>query len=235
MTDADDRQELLDRRVEALLFATPEPLTTEDLCRLLGEEREGPDGPVRVPADESLVHDAVRALEQRLDGTALAVQHIAGGMRLSTRPDHGPLLKQLFAEQRHRGLSPAALDTLAIVAYRQPITRAEVDAIRGVDCGGVLLSLSERHLVRVCGRKHGARGRPYLYGTTDHFLEVFGLPRIEDLPPLEPPADFTPLQAPREQAIGPAASYPLFAEELAAEEGQAGTDGDDAPDDAPDD
>ena len=80
----------------------------------------------------------------------------------------------------------------------------------------MLLSLTERHLVKVKGRQRGQRGNPYLYGTTDHFLEVFGLERIEDLPPLEPPADFTPLQAPREQQIGPEGEkeYPLFEGEM---------------------
>lgn len=190
----------LARRLEAVLFATPEPLLMADLGRLLGTSE--------VPLETARLEAALRVLEARLTGGALVVQRIAGGLRLSTRPEFGELLKRLFNEQRNRGLSPAALDALAIVAYRQPITKSELEAIRGVDSTGILLALAERHLVRVCGRKAGERGRPYVYGTTDHFLEVFGLGSLSDLPPLEPSADFSALAPPR--APSAAATLPLF-------------------------
>lgn len=167
-------------QVEAVLFATPQPVELETLCQLLGEE----DAPL--PADEAM--GLIRRLEDRLlsSNSALTVQSIAGGFRLSTRSEHADLLRRLVREQRSRGLSPAALETLSIVAYRQPTTRMDVEAIRGVGCDQVLRSLLERGLVRICGRKQGAVGRPLLYGTTALFLETFGLPSLEDLPELEP-------------------------------------------------
>jgi hypothetical protein len=106
------------------------------------------------------------------------------------------------------------LETLAIIAYRQPITRTQIEQIRGVDCSGVMVSLQERQLVRACGRASGDRGRPFLYATTEHFLEVFGLDTIDDLPPLEPAADFSPLMVPspreREPVIEPLAAGEEF-------------------------
>lgn len=175
----------LSRALEALLFATPEPLPMTELCRLTGPEEQ--------PLPEDHVRGALRLLEQRLEGSALTIQRIAGGMRLSSRVEHAPLLKRMLSAQRNRGLSPAALETLSIVAYRQPCTRSQVDRIRGVDCGGVMLSLQERGLVKVCGRAH-APGRPYLYATTERFLEIFGLPELSDLPAIDPEADFSSLE-----------------------------------------
>ncbi|MHC4210645.1 MAG: SMC-Scp complex subunit ScpB, partial [Planctomycetota bacterium] len=109
---------------------------------------------------------------------------VAGGWQLLTLPALGPLVSRLHRDRRESRLSQPALETLSIIAYRQPIMRAEIEAIRGVACGEVLRALLERRLVRITGRAEQL-GRPMLYGTTGHFLKVFGLPGLDALPPLE--------------------------------------------------
>ncbi len=175
---------LLSQRTEALLFATQEPLSVEDLGRLLSDSEEE-------PLPEAAVRGTLRQLEEILAGTnsALVIQEISGGYRLSTRPLHSSSLQRLFNEESNRGLSSAALETMAIVAYRQPVTRSEVEKIRGVGCGPILRALLERKLIRIIGHQTGAVGRPHLYGTTPLFLEVFGLRDLNDLPELEPRFD----------------------------------------------
>ena len=106
---------------------------------------------------------------------------MAGGVQVLTVAEFGPLLARLHADRQSSRLSPAALETLSIIAYRQPIMRAELEAIRGVACGEVLRSLLERRLVKVVGRAEEL-GRPMLYGTTREFLKVFGLASLDDLP-----------------------------------------------------
>jgi len=171
---------LLAQRTEALLFATPEPLTLADLGRLLTDGEE--------PLPEEAVHNALTQLEHTLDrtGSALAVQQLSGGYRLSTRPSHSSALQRLFNEESNRGLSSAALETIAIVAYRQPVTRSEIEKVRGVGCGPILRALLERRLIKIIGQQTGVMGRPHLYGTSPQFLEVFGLQDLGDLPELEP-------------------------------------------------
>jgi segregation and condensation protein B len=120
------------------------------------------------------------------DGSAFQAEELAGGYQLLTRPEYHPWL----ARQRRSGdelrLTPAARETLTIVAYRQPIMRADIEAVRGVQCSEVLRQLMERGLVRIAGR-HNSLGRPVLYGTTKKFLQAFGLKSLRDLPP-GPPA-----------------------------------------------
>ena len=106
---------------------------------------------------------------------------LAGGWQIMTRPEYGALLDKFHRAHRQSRLSPAAMETLSIIAYRQPILRAEIEAIRGVSCGEVLRGLMERRLLKVTGRSEEL-GRPMLYGTTNEFLEIFGLARITDLP-----------------------------------------------------
>jgi segregation and condensation protein B len=107
---------------------------------------------------------------------------MAGGWQLLTRRDHYPWVRQLERKELPTRLSKSALETLAIVAYKQPITRGAIEDIRGVQCGPVLRQLMDLRLVLVCGRDEQALGRPLLYGTTDSFLSRFGLGRLEDLP-----------------------------------------------------
>jgi segregation and condensation protein B len=158
--------------LEALLFVAEEPLPLAKLQEILADAAPA-------ATDASLRDLAVR-LEN--EGRGLMVQEVAGGFRLTTRPDVHAWIQKLQQVKPTR-LSRAALETLAIIAYRQPITRAEIEAIRGVAVDGVLRTLLERELVRMMGRKAEA-GRPMLYGTSQLFLEHFGLRELGDLPTL---------------------------------------------------
>ena len=139
----------------------------------------------------------MRACVERLqalydaDGTAFQVEEIAGGYQLLTRPKYHPWLARLKRTGHELRLSPAALETLAVIAYKQPIMRAEVEKVRGVACGEVIRQLMEKGLVRAAGR-HDSLGRPQLYGTAKKFLQAFGLNTLQDLPEVEslrrPPA-----------------------------------------------
>ena len=167
----------LERIVEALLFASDAPLSPADIARAEpGVSEEG-------------VREAIGRLRAAYDDAdrAFAVYELAGGFQILTRPEFVPYLERFATVSRPARLSPAALEALAIVAYRQPIGRAEIEEIRGVGSAGVLRTLAERDLIEVAGRGEGL-GRPLLYATTPRFLEHFGyaslgdLPRPEDLP-----------------------------------------------------
>jgi segregation and condensation protein B len=157
--------------VEALLFASDTPLEAERIREVLE----------LASADEARA--LVDELRERYAGAdrALAVAEVAGGFRMVTRPDAAPWLLKLAKTRTRARLSRPSLETLAIVAYRQPVSRPEVDAIRGVNSEGVLDSLLERRLVRIAGRKE-APGRPFLYETTREFLVAFGLRDVGELP-----------------------------------------------------
>ncbi len=165
----------LDRRgvVEALLFVAEEPLPLARLQEVLADE------------DPAATAATVRELALRLEGEGrgLMVQEVAGGFRLTTRPEAHPWIQRL-QQVKPAKLSRAALETLAIIAYKQPITRAEIEGIRGVAVDGVMRTLLERGLVRMLGRKAEA-GRPILYGTSPAFLEHFGFKDLGDLPSLK--------------------------------------------------
>jgi segregation and condensation protein B len=172
VTDPETRAAL-----EALLFASDAPL---ELSRIAEVLELGPDEAAA----------AVTALRAACDepGRGLAVVEVAGGFRLVTRPEWATVLLRLQRLRLKSRLSRAALETLAIIAYRQPISRPEVEQLRGVGAESVLTHLLDRRLVRVVGRK-ASPGRPILYGTTREFLEHFGLRDLGDLPPFEPPAE----------------------------------------------
>ena len=137
-------------------------------------------------SDENAVRDAIESLAARYaEGSGgLVVEQVAGAYRLATKPAVGAVVRQFFRQRNRTRLSPAALETLAIVAYRQPATVPEIQAIRGVDPSGALKNLLEKKLVRILGRKKVV-GNPLLYGTTKQFLVHFGLNRLEDLPSIE--------------------------------------------------
>jgi segregation and condensation protein B len=158
--------------LEAALFAAEEPLTLVRLAEVLEE----PDG--------RKVRGLVEALRDRLaaDGRGLEVVEVAGGYAMLTRPDLAPWVRRL-RQGRPARLSRAALETLAVIAYKQPITKAEIEEVRGVNADGVLRTLAERELIRVIGRK-AEPGRPILYGTSRSFLEHFGFKDLSDLPTL---------------------------------------------------
>lgn len=159
------------RVIEALLFASDAPLTAADMAR----------------ADESFDEDLVEASIQELRaeyeraGNAVQIYEIASGYQLLTRPEYARYLERFATVPQPGRLSAAALEALAIIAYRQPIGRAEVEEIRGVASSGVLRTLQDRALIDVVGRGEGL-GRPLLYGTTDRFLEHFGFRSLDDLP-----------------------------------------------------
>ncbi len=176
------------RVVEALLFASDAPLSAADLAR--AEEE----------LDEEQVERLVAELraEYEREGRAFGIYEIAGGYQLLTRPEFAPVLERFDTVPVPARLSGPALETLAIVAYRQPVGRAEIEEIRGVGAGGVLKTLQERALVEVVGRGEGL-GRPLLYGTTRTFLGHFGFRSLEDLPR----PDQLPVILSREPATGP--------------------------------
>jgi segregation and condensation protein B len=158
-------------RLEAILFLSREPLGSRKLAQLAAL------------ADGTKARTLVRALNRRYDaeGSAFRVEEVAGGFQLLTRAKYAPWLRRLHSIPLEVRLSAPAMETLAVVAYRQPVLRAEIEAIRGVQCGEVLRQLIERDLVRIVGRSEEL-GRPLLYGTTRQFLQVFGLRHLEDLP-----------------------------------------------------
>ena len=161
----------LDRRLTALIFASPEPLTSRRLAQLL--ERPNPK---RVAASLARVQEQLASTELPLE-----LKKIAGGWRILTEEGLDGVVGELVASRRTERMSPASLETLAVVAYRQPVTKAEIEAIRGVNAGPMLRSLVDRGLVKVVGRAKQP-GNPLQYGTTTDFLDRFGLGNLKDLP-----------------------------------------------------
>jgi segregation and condensation protein B len=164
--------------VEAIIFASPEPVTPKTLYKLL-------DGEPREDVDAALA--AVRTDYERPGG--LQIVEIAGGYQIVTRPELHEWVRKLFHERTTSKLSVQALETLAVIAYKQPVTSAEIAEIRGVSSsGGVLSTLADRRLIKTVGRKQVV-GRPFMYATTREFLERFGLNDLTDLPKVEEMSD----------------------------------------------
>lgn len=159
------------RMIEALLFASEAPLSAADIAR------------VDETLDEEAVERAVAELkaEYEAEDRAFGIFEIAGGYQILTRPEHAHVLERFDTVPVNTRLSSAALETLGVIAYRQPVGRAEIEEIRGVGAGAVLKTLLERNLIEVVGRGEGL-GRPLLYGTTRHFLEHFGFQSLAELP-----------------------------------------------------
>lgn len=167
--------------VEALLYAAEDPVSAGRVVEVLEESAEAAEEPCDVT--EALVHSVCLELEETLRerSSALQVVEVAGGYRLGTRPPYDDAIRTLRESDKPKKLSVPLLETLAIVAYRQPVTTAEVQAIRGKDPGSALRRLRDLGLIRVAGRRRTV-GRPFTYGTTDSFLELFGLRDLEELP-----------------------------------------------------
>jgi segregation and condensation protein B len=159
--------------IEALIFASPEPITLKRLGKLLDTEP---------PEDIAAALDTLKATYDRPGGLQLV--EVAGGYQIVTRPELHEWVRRLFHDHTTQKLSVPALETLAVVAYKQPITAPEIAEIRGVNAAGVVGTLIERKLVKIVGRKQVV-GRPFLYGTTREFLERFGLNDLSDLPKVE--------------------------------------------------
>ncbi len=163
--------------IEALIFASPEPLTPRTLFKLLADE----------PRED--VTAAIEALKVDYDSRpGLQFVEVAGGYQIVTRPELHEWVRRLFHERSTQKLTAPGLETLAVIAYRQPITAIEITEIRGVNTSGVLSTLLERHLIKIVGRKNVV-GRPFLYATTKEFLIRFGLKDLGDLPRIEDMAD----------------------------------------------
>lgn len=200
--------------VEALLFASDAPLSAGDIARV----------------DERLDEDTVEAVVQQLreeyeaQERSWQVYQIAGGYQLMTRPEYAPYLERYDSVPQQTRLSNPALEVLAVIAYRQPIGRNEIEEIRGVGSSGVLKTLQDRSLIDVVGRSEGL-GRPLLYGTTNKFLDHFGfnaledLPRPDDLPViLRPrPVEYTPIEKAADLETDVAAEAPPTPEEAVEE------------------
>jgi segregation and condensation protein B len=162
------------RALEALFFVSDEPLTSAVLAQALELDRR---------TVEAMCDRLQRELDDR--GSGLVLRNVAGGWRLFTHPDTAATVERFVLSSRQARLTKAALETLSIVAYKQPVTRHQVSAIRGVNSDGVLRALADRGLVEEAGREEGP-GRPVLYGTTPQFLERLGLPSLASLPSLAP-------------------------------------------------
>ncbi len=170
--------------LEALIFASPEPLTPKAMYKLLDNE----------PKEE--VTAALAALKRDYDRPGgLQLVEVAGGYQIVTRPDLHEWVRRLFNERSTQKLTAQGLETLAVIAYRQPITALEIGEVRGVNTSGVLNTLLERHLIKIVGRKQVV-GRPFLYATTKEFLIRFGLNDLNELPKVEDMAEALGLDAP---------------------------------------
>lgn len=167
----------LEQRVEALLFASERSLSETKIQTVLGIEDEDAIKQIKSTID---------SLNKSYDESARAfrIERVAGGYRVMTREELAPLVSRLHAQRQQQKLSQAALETLSIIAYRQPVMRAEIEVIRGVACGDVLRGLMDRRLVKIVGRAEEL-GRPMLYGTTREFLKIFGLANLNDLPEVQ--------------------------------------------------
>jgi len=178
---------LLRRALEGLLFITDRPLSAGELCKLVNVRDQD-----RIVA---CVEDLRRDLEERNLGYRLIA--VAEGWQMATRPELAPYMRKLFSDRATMRLSTAAQETLSIISYKQPLTRAEVEEIRGVEVIAALETLLEKRLIKVVGRRETV-GRPLMYGTTMEFLRHFGLRSLEDLPPLDrfAPADASAPAAP---------------------------------------
>ena len=186
----DDLSELKSA-IEALIFASPEPVTLTTLAKVLESE------------PQEHIKEALEALASEWKrGGGLELVEVAGGYQIVTRPEFSEWVRRLFHEHSSQRLSVQALETLAVVAYRQPVTAPEITEIRGVNTSGVLGTLLERRLIKITGRK-AVVGRPFLYATTREFLDRFGLKDLTDLPKVEDMAEALGLDVPEGLADSP--------------------------------
>ena len=171
--------------LEALIFASPQPLTPREIGKVLGG----------VPKEAWQAALAEIRADYARDGRGLQLVEVAGGHQITTRPEYNDWVRELLDPRTPTRLSIQALETLAVIAYKQPVTSLEVSEIRGVNISGVLNTLLERHLIKIVGRKQVV-GRPFLYATTREFLIRFGLNDLSDLPKVEDMAEALGLEAP---------------------------------------
>ncbi|MFA5410616.1 MAG: SMC-Scp complex subunit ScpB [Candidatus Omnitrophota bacterium] len=179
--------------IEALLFSSDKPLTLEQIRGVLNN------------LDTSQIRQSLEELKSEYEtaNRGVRVTEVAGGFQMITSPVFASFLKKLYKQRRVEKLSKPALETLAMVAYKQPVSKAEIESLRNVNVDGVVASLLDKDLIRVAGRKK-APGRPFVYGTTRQFLEYFGLKSLEELPKIEnfqvPPNTGEGIDEPKEVA-----------------------------------
>ena len=163
--------------IEALIFACEKPITTEQIKKVLAD------------LDTAAINRIIGELKHEYEAANRGIRlvEIAGGFQMVTNSNFAPFLKKLFKNRYSEKLSKPALESLAIIAYKQPLTKAEIESLRNVNVDGVMKSLLDKNLIRICGRKK-IPGRPFVFGTTREFLEHFGLKSLADLPKME---DFT--------------------------------------------
>jgi segregation and condensation protein B len=198
--------------LEGVLFISREVLNTRRLAQLAGL------------ADATEARTLIRRLNERYErvGRAFRIEEVAGGFEMMTKPQFAPWLRKLGHVPQEERLSSAAMETLAIVAYRQPVMRADIEAIRGVSSEEVLKQLMSRDLVRICGRSEEL-GRPYLYGTTKRFLKMFGLRSLEKLPRADWINETWDVEEPLDDNQEPTMSYPLtFGNNMSSPESAVG-------------
>lgn len=169
--------------LETILFVADKPVPLKQLCELF-----------QGVCEKEQLRGLLEELREDLSGRPVRLVEVAGGYRLCTLPENAEWVRRFQAQERRTRLSQAALETLAIISYKQPVTRVEVDEIRGVDSSGVIKTLLEKRLIRILGRRK-APGNPLAYGSTREFLEYFGLKDLKDLPSL---SEFSP---PEEVAV----------------------------------
>ncbi|MBN1688646.1 MAG: SMC-Scp complex subunit ScpB [Candidatus Omnitrophica bacterium] len=203
------------RIIEALLFASTKPITVNEIRKVMK---------ALSPKD---ISNTILELKQEYEREprSFEVVEIANGFEVRTKKDYAPWIMKIELQKKVRQVTQSALETLAILAYKQPITRPEIEELRGVDVSGVLTTLMERGLVKIVGKKEVA-GRPFLYGTTDKFLEHFGLNRIEDLPPIEEIKNLVENSVNKDELLGTTKILDIPNEEnTASESGEASPQG----------
>lgn len=166
-------QDNLKAAIEALLFSSDRPITLEQMKPVVG-------------LDTTAIRNVLQELAAEFEtaGRGVRIVEVAGGFQMITAPDFSPFLKKLYKQRKVEKLSKPALETLAMVAYKQPVTKIEIESLRSVNIDGVVNTLIEKGLIRIAGRRK-APGRPFVYGTTRQFLEYFGLKSLEELPKIE--------------------------------------------------
>ena len=176
-----ERTSVLTKAVVSLLFASEKPLSLDAIVQIFESAHEA--GDIEEQYDADTIKAAIEVIQSDvLPSMGLMLGRAAGGYRVLTSTENAPLVGHLFPTRKTR-FSPAALETIALIAYRQPCTRSEIESVRGVDCGGMLRNLLERGLIRIVGQRDEP-GRPLIYATSDEFLSVFSLDSLEELPPL---------------------------------------------------
>lgn len=197
------------RVIEALLFAASKPLTPQEIRKVIK---------AMTPKELERMIFELRD-EYVREGRSFEIVEVAGGYEIATRKEFAPWILKIELQKKAKQVTLSALETLAIMAYKQPITRAEIEELRGVDVSGVMTTLTERCLIKIVGKKE-VPGRPFLYGTTEKFLEHFGLKSLEDLPPIAEIRSLVEGAVRREDLLGTTKMVEIPQEETEAASGE---------------